>query len=394
MVVGAVGWTVVGTLGGVGALAFRRYTNIVTACTKAVGLCRGAALNHSDKKFRVAITGKPFPADSAVTEILSRYQPQVSLVLLVRDVQAGNKIARTLAERHGVAVPPAVIYCDLTSKASVENATKELGDMWFADGRVPESQGFDAVIHNAGIMLPRDKVISTNLVAPVLMSERLMRARAEASVQRALRMVYVSREASLKEYYDIWVQLREKTRQKLLERAPYTESFEVGDRRQEPYLSAAHMVVGVSGGITRIVDETLQKRSLLVTADDVVSVLGNSATTTQYPDSKRAILSYVASKSGSPSRDPSTKFVACTPGFCNTNLGAPFLPGVLYSALAPFRWLLLRDSTEGAVGVLKALLDTRVENGDFVDSAEVLEHLPRTRPDLFVGEAVKNWAMS
>ncbi|KAF4739700.1 hypothetical protein FOZ62_030716, partial [Perkinsus olseni] len=138
----------------------------------------------------------------------------------------------------------------------------------------------------------------------------------------------------------------------------------------------------------------LQKRSLLVTADDVVSVLGNSATTTQYADSKRAILSYVASKSGSPSRDPSTKFVACTPGFCNTNLGAPFLPGVLYSALAPFRWLLLRDSTEGALGVLKALLDTRVENGDFVDSAEVLEHLPRTRPDLFVGEAVKNWAIS
>ncbi|KAF4698435.1 hypothetical protein FOZ63_000181 [Perkinsus olseni] len=193
MVVGAVGWTVVGTLGGVGALAFRRYTNIVTACTKAVGLCRGAALNHSDKKFRVAITGATSGVGRAVTEILSRYQPQVSLVLLVRDVQAGNKIARTLAERHGVAVPPAVIYCDLASKASVENATKELGDMWFADGRVPESQGFDAVIHNAGIMLPRHKVISTNLVAPVLMSERLMRARAEASVQRALRMVYVSR---------------------------------------------------------------------------------------------------------------------------------------------------------------------------------------------------------
>ncbi|EER12275.1 hypothetical protein Pmar_PMAR001072 [Perkinsus marinus ATCC 50983] len=150
MPVGVVGWTVFGTLSGLGALAFRRYSHIVTACTKAVGLCRGAALNHTDKKFRVAITGATSGVGRAVTEILGRFQPQVSLVLLVRDVQAGSEIARVLAERYGAPVPPAVIYCDLTSRASVENAVKELSDMWFSTDCVTECQGFDAVIHNAG----------------------------------------------------------------------------------------------------------------------------------------------------------------------------------------------------------------------------------------------------
>ncbi|KAF4675032.1 hypothetical protein FOL47_008343 [Perkinsus chesapeaki] len=274
MAIGAAAWALVGTVTGAGAMAFRRYSNIVTACTKAVGLCRGAALNHTNKKFRIAITGATSGVGRAVTEILSRYQPQVSLVRL-------------------------------EACREEDSAVRELSQMWFAaEESLPE--GFDAVIHNAGIMLPKEKVIQTNLVGPVVMTEALLKARAEANVRRALRMVYVS--------------------------------------------------------------SRLQKKSLLATADDVVDVLGNPSSTTQYADSKRAVLSYVASKSGDPNRDPTTKFVACTPGFCNTNLGAPFLPGPLFGGLAPLRWLMLRDSTEGAVGVLKALLDERVENGDFVDS--------------------------
>lgn len=56
-----------------------------------------------------------------------------------------------------------------------------------------QSIQFYRVRLHSGVMLPRDKVIPTNLVAPVMMSELILRARAEANVQRALRMVYLSR---------------------------------------------------------------------------------------------------------------------------------------------------------------------------------------------------------
>lgn len=92
----------------------------------------------------IAITGATSGIGRAAVEELARRGAR--LVLLVRDRERGETVARELSGSAGGFPRPAVVDCDLASLASVARAASEIERL---------TDRLDALVNNAGLIAPR-----------------------------------------------------------------------------------------------------------------------------------------------------------------------------------------------------------------------------------------------